>query len=188
MDQQVDSTPSKGNGQDSFCALQATVRMLDLAVAHLRMAMTEGDDPVADLGDAIPSLAADTQAIREAIGRLRGAGEAVGDADAIVERCEDMERTMHAAIVSFQFYDRLIQRLSHVRDSLTALGALIGDSARVSSPGAWQDLRQMIWSSYSMESERVMFDALMDGASVEQALALLTKPGSAIQPADIDLF
>jgi hypothetical protein len=186
--QQVDSTPSKANGQDTFCELQATVRMLDLAIAHLQMAMTESDDSVGDLGDSFPAIAAGTQAIREAARRLRGEGEAEGDADRIVERCEDMERTMHTAIVSFQFYDRMIQRLSHVRDSLTALGTLIGDSARIASPGAWKDLREMIWSSYSMESERAMFDALMNGASMEQALALLTKPGSANQPADIDLF
>ncbi len=188
MEQQVDSTPSKANGEDSFCELQATVRMLVLAVAHLQMTMTESDVSVGVLGDSFPAIAAGTQAIGETAGRLRGEDEAAGDADCIVACCEDMERTIRTAIVSFQFYDRMIQRLSHVRDSLTALGALVGDSARIASPGAWKDLREMIRSSYSMESERAMFDALMYGASMEQALALVTKPGSASRPVDIDLF
>jgi hypothetical protein len=188
VEQSVDSTPSKANGEDAICEVQATVHILDLAIVHLQMAMTESDDAVGVLGDSFPAIAADAQVIREAAGRLRGDSEAERDSDRIVDRCEDMERTMRTAIVSFQFYDRMIQRLSHVRDSLTALGALIGDSARISSPGAWNDLRKMIWSSYSMESERAMFDALMNGASMEQALALVTKPGSADHPTDIDLF
>jgi len=185
---QADSTASKANCEDTRCEVQATVHMLDLAIAHLHMAMTESADSVGQLGDVFPAIADGTAAIREAVGRLRGECEAEGDADRIVERCEEMECTMHRAIVAFQFYDRMIQRLSHVRDSLIALGALIGDSARVSSPGAWENLREMIWCSYSMESERAVFDALVNGASMEQALALVKKPGSADQPADIDLF
>ncbi|MCP4322706.1 MAG: hypothetical protein GY787_12845, partial [Alteromonadales bacterium] len=77
---------------------------------------------------------------------------------------------VHSAIIAFQFYDKLSQRLDHVSESLSALTTLIGNPAELYSPIAWQSLQESIRSKYTMEAERQIFDKVISGVSIEEAL------------------
>ena len=79
---------------------------------------------------------------------------------------------MQRSIVAFQFYDRLTQKLSHVYESLAHLGDLINSPAKLYNPDEWKRIQEEIRSNYTMECERLMFDQIMEGASVTQALEL----------------
>ena len=90
----------------------------------------------------------------------------------IMAASQQMHQQMQRAIVAFQFYDRLTQKLHHVNESLTHLGDLISDSRRLYNPGEWNRIQQEIRSNYTMECERLMFDHIMQGATVREALEL----------------
>ena len=95
---------------------------------------------------------------------------------------------MHGAIMAFQFYDRLVQRLDHACRSIDALAELIADARRLYNPSEWVGIQQKIRSKYTMESERIMFDAILDGATVAEALALSRQKLADNKPDDIELF
>ena len=133
-------------------------------------------------------MANNIQEITDTTRALQNNGGNEAELGNIVERCENMGRMVHTTVVAFQFYDRMTQKLDHVHNSLASLGALIGDPVRITSANAWNALQSDIRSSYTMEAERAMFDALMNGATVAEALELLTKLNDEQPEGDIDLF
>lgn len=74
------------------------------------------------------------------------------------------------AIIAFQFYDKLVQRLAHVGLSLGELGDLVGDRQRVDNPDQWVALQQYIKRKYSTREEVAMFEAVMQGVPVQVAI------------------
>ncbi len=106
------------------------------------------------------------------------------------EKCESLHDEVHTAIIAFQFYDHLVQKLTHVSNNMDALGELIIDDKRLYDPLEWLALQEKIRCRYTMESERRMFDVLMKGASIREALeqAKIHVDGDESELGDIDLF
>ncbi|HOI52341.1 MAG TPA: hypothetical protein PLN02_08185, partial [Azonexus sp.] len=77
---------------------------------------------------------------------------------------------VHQAIIAFQFYDKLVQRLAHVGLSLGELSDLVGEPARLYNPGEWVALQNRIKGKYSTREEVAMFDAVMNGVPVQEAI------------------
>ena len=94
---------------------------------------------------------------------------------------------MQTIIVAFQFYDKMSQRLGHLRYSLASLGQLIDDRDRLFNPYEWRGLQDLIKSRFTLEEDRRMMDAILNGASVEEALAL-AKTKSEGNEDEIELF
>ena len=92
-----------------------------------------------------------------------------------------------AAIIAFQFYDRLSQRLKHVSKSLAALTDLVSDTERFVDNKEWTNLQETIRSKYTLDADKKMFDDLMDGKTIEEIIkqAEQTKTDS---DDDIELF
>ena len=84
----------------------------------------------------------------------------------------------------------MIQKLSHVSHSMDAMAELIMDRSRLFNPHEWAALQEKIRSRYTMESERLMFDALMNGASVKKALEIAMEHEHTAKgkTGEIDLF
>jgi hypothetical protein len=79
---------------------------------------------------------------------------------------------VHQSIIAFQFYDRLVQRLSHVSHGLEWLAEVVSDEERATTPEQWLHLQEKIRARYSMPEEVEMFEAvLLHGKTVQQALA-----------------
>lgn len=146
--------------------VRETILMLDLAVAQMEMAMNDSADSVDVLTHAFTRMFDDLMALRESVADLPDSPvkqriEATGD---------KVSGEMQAAIIAFQFYDRLSQRLTHVRQSLSELAAIVGEPTRLYNPFAWHALQQKIRSQYTMEDERIMFDTLLATGDVRLAL------------------
>jgi hypothetical protein len=95
----------------------------------------------------------------------------------------------HAGAAALQYHDRLAQRLTHVRDTLSALVEFLLDSAGERGPAAdWDRLRAGIRSRYSMEPERLMFDLLLRGASPDEVLKALAELKVNGAASHVDLF
>jgi hypothetical protein len=61
--------------------------------------------------------------------------------------------------------------VTHVSNSLAALGELVSHPAHLYNPYEWKDLQEKIKSKYTIEEDRRMFEAILEGASVDEALA-----------------
>jgi len=83
---------------------------------------------------------------------------------------EHVSSMMHQAIIAFQFYDKLVQRLAHVGISLGELSNLVGDTGRLFNPVEWVELQARIRSKYSTREEIAMFEAVMHGMPVHEAI------------------
>ena len=152
--------------------VQETVRMLHLSVAQLDMAMREGDESIDTLSNSFTTMIGNVNVIASAARDLTHLDENRDREETIEQNCSQVEAQMRAAIVAFQFYDKLAQRLSHVSLSLSSLGELISEPHRLYSPYEWKGLQNMIKSKYNIDSDRKMFDAVLNGASVREALEL----------------
>jgi len=173
-------TSSNAQNPDlDWSQVRETVRMMNLAVAQIEMSMKEGDDSVDTLTDAFTTMAARVQVIEKlAIDKQDN------ESKNIVDQCEAVAAEMQHAIMAFQFYDKLTQRLSHVSHSLGSLVDLVGDNTRLYNPIEWSLLQEKIKSKYTMPAEHNMFDLMMQGMSIEEVLKATQKDDSE----DIELF
>lgn len=179
-------TSTSGSPDLDWSQVSETVRMLDLAIAQISMAMHEGEDSVASLSASFTGMVGNVQRISEV---AEAADLADGTAsEAILEQCGHVSAGMQHSIVAFQFYDRLSQRLDHVREALGRLGGLVAEPARLYNPGEWHKLQQQIRHRYTLSGEQQMFDALLAGASVQQALLAARSQPIAEDSESIELF
>jgi len=149
--------------------VRETVRMLSLSVAQIEMAMNESDDSIGALTTSFTTMVEQTQKISAAAGTVSVEGNEEPVAE-IQGQCAELANSVNHSIVAFQFYDKLTQRLDHVNHSLNALAELVSDQTRLYNPNEWMDLQGAIRGRYSMVEEQEMFDALLSGATVEEAL------------------
>lgn len=151
--------------------LKETVLMLNLAVAQIDQSMNEGNSSVETLSKSFTGLATNLADIQSAVPQLDEKNE---DAAKIKQVIQGSSITaadkVQSAIIAFQFYDKLTQRLDHVSHSLSALTDLISNPNALYSPIEWHSLQESIRSKYTMNEERNMFDKVISGVSIETAL------------------
>lgn len=162
--------------------IKETVMMLNLSVARLEHAMTDGEDSVETLTDSFTSLAASISTMGTAASDLPDSPIK----DTIVRNWNAVSDKVHSAIIAFQFYDKLSQRLVHISKSLSEMTALVENEKRINDPYEWKGLQEMIKSKYTLDSDIEMFNAILAGKSVEQIL--LEARESYKQENDIELF
>lgn len=150
--------------------VRETVLMLELAAGQVEAAMRESNTSVEVLTDTFTSLAGTLQLIDAAVETLpETVGNGLVKAE-IQDNTKLVSTKIHDSIVAFQFYDKLVQRLAHVCHGLENLSQLVSDQSRLFQPNEWVKLQELIRSKYTMTEERAMFDAVIHGMSVEQAL------------------
>lgn len=171
--------------------VRETIVMLNLATAQVEYSMSDGDESIDVLTDSFTSMSEGIQTIGKAIETFAK----FSDIDPVLHKevrgkCQDLSGEMQKSIVAFQFYDKLVQRLSHVRNSMTGLTDLMGDEATLHSQDAWKKLQANIRSSYTMEEDKYLFDAILAGKPIIDALKQLAKEkqNAAGVEDDIELF
>jgi len=152
--------------------LKETVLMLNLAVAQIDESMNEGNSSVETLSGSFTGLATNLRDIQSSVLQMKDKDDNADKLRLIIEGSTTTALDkVHSAIIAFQFYDKLTQRLDHVSQSLGALATLITDPAALYSPVEWRALQESIRSKYTMEEERNMFDKVIAGVPIEEALA-----------------
>ena len=66
-------------------------------------------------------------------------------------------QNISAVVVAVQSHDRVMQRLTHVSQSLRRLKEHLGDAGRVQSAESWRMLRENQLRAFSMAEERALF-------------------------------
>lgn len=161
------------------------VNMLLLCEAQMGSALQESDHAVGSLIQVFTDLA-DTMRNVSALSHLD-------------QELAAVSQQINCAIMAFQFYDKLTQRLGHVRYSLNSAAEFICDPAQVQHPEQWQQLHAALRSMYRTAEERELFQLMMDrkdgnppddahqAASVDLK-ASGTANSRAAGPGDIELF
>jgi len=150
--------------------VRETMLMLELAAGQVDAAMRDSNASVNILTDSFTSMASLLDGLDQRMGRLAASAGDGQELDAIRESAREIARQAHRSIIAFQFYDRLAQRLEHVCHSLSSLSELVTSPARRYNPIEWAGLQELISSRYTMVEERAMFDAVMHGLPVKEAL------------------
>lgn len=167
--------------------VKETIKLLTVTVAQVEGGMRIGDESVALLTQSFTSLVDDMYAIQDLLMAL----EPSDMQQAALNRCSGTQEKIYQSIVAFQFYDRLQQCLQHVSEGLKSLSAIIDTPHRLYNPAEWHQLQCQIRGRYTMESEKVMFDAIHAGKSIEEALALADNHQAAApetDAGDVELF
>ena len=150
-----------------------TVTMLALSIAQIETGMNEGDKSVNQLTDSFTELANHThQIVDEAMKLSDDIPREAQVKKRMLTAAEGLGDKVQKAVVAFQFYDRLTQRLNHTSHTLESLGHLVANPEERYMPKAWQSIQDDICSIYTMEAERNMFEHIMRGHSVAEALEI----------------
>jgi hypothetical protein len=137
---------------------QQIARLLSLCEAQMESALSESDVAVDELIKSFKGLIEAGQAL----------GSQVESTD-LAQQLDALRKQTAAAVVAFQFYDKLTQRLGHVRYSLSAMAMFVCDREKSSERDQWRRLFSTLRRLYRTEEERQLFKLMVDGATAEQA-------------------
>ncbi|WP_396586342.1 hypothetical protein [Bermanella sp. R86510] len=157
------------NPDFNWCQAQETITMLALAVAQVESSMKDGEKSISTLAQTFSRMSRYIKAIKQA---TEDNSDPETYKQTIQQATSQLEQDTEESIVAFQFYDRISQRLDHVCNSLDRLGGLIIDTQNRESPEKWQALQEHIKSSYTMEAERIMFEHILRGEGISEALQI----------------
>ncbi len=165
--------------------VRETVKLLALSATHVEGSMVEGDDSVTVLTESFTAMVEHLAGINAQLELL----EPSEAKDLALAHCSATSDKIRTSIVAFQFYDRLQQRLQHVTFSLKALSDIVESPERLYNPREWAKLQEQIRSTYTMESEKALFDAIVSGKSIEEALKIAAyEEQNTNEDEDIELF
>lgn len=185
-EQQHRKNEPRGHGvslsDDCWFHTRATVNLLYVAICQIETSIAESNQSVQQLTDTFTQLA--EQSLRE---------PKPEQTQSDVWTSTEMRSRINQAITAFQFYDRINQRLQHVSNGLEKMSMMFNDINKLNDPESWQQIEQEVEASYSMNCERMLFQKIMSGASVEEAMAsykasLSEQPEEKKPDDDIELF
>jgi hypothetical protein len=148
-------------------------QFLNLGVAQLDAAVRESDAQVDKIAQSLAAIASDMQQFDS------GSGSA--------ELVASVRASVAGAVKALQFYDKLIQRLTHVRSGLAIPADATADASAAASVD-WNNILDQVRARYSMVEERVLFDFMMRGLRAEQMLKALQSLREAAAPGELELF
>lgn len=173
----------------AWSQVRETVLMLELAAGQIEAAMSDSGASVEVLTGSFTTMASYMQSIGESIAAIQGDAAENGE---IKERLQgtagQVSSMIHQAIIAFQFYDKLVQRLAHVCHGLSDLSALVCDTRRLYNPSEWVAVQNAIKSKYTTEEEHLMFEAVMQGMPVTEAIKQCMEALKSKSNDDIELF
>jgi hypothetical protein len=133
--------------------------------------MQDSDASVNVLANSFTAMAESIRSISKIAETLPTDGSTGEAREALLGISGQVADRVRQAIIAFQFYDKLAQRLGHVGGGLAELGNLIGDQERLFNPREWAALQQRIKAKYSTHEEIAMFEAVMQGQPVHEAVS-----------------
>jgi len=162
---------TRANSPDlDWSQVRETVLMLELAAGQVEAAMRDSNNSVDVLTDTFTSMAGLMRVVQESVAELPDSPELSAPKAQLDASIGQVSDKVHQAIIAFQFYDKLVQRLAHVCHSLGSLSNLVSDKSKLYNPYEWVSLQEKIRSKFTMAEERQMFEAVLNGATVEEAL------------------
>ena len=166
--------------------------MLGLCEAQMESAMQESDKAVDALVQAFTCLVDTSRTVNALTAQLpQEVKDTIGAG--LNQQVEAISKQMASAVIAFQFYDKLSQRLGHVRYSLSTLALFVCDRSQSASPDQWKRLMNTLRRLYRTEEERQIFMSMMDDMvdeheSTVRVAELKEEADAGAQVGEIELF
>ncbi|MBV1879621.1 MAG: hypothetical protein KUG79_18405 [Pseudomonadales bacterium] len=166
--------------ESEWSQIRETMSMLYLSAAQIESSMREGTEAVYSLTDSLVAISHASDQIENSISELNASDQVAAatsqmnstSLDVARESNQNISVQIKESVIACQFHDRITQRLEHVTTSLSKVCALISAPETYNDPQAWKSLQNEICSGYTMEAERLMFEHIMRGMSVNEALEI----------------
>jgi len=140
----VEPEPADGGAQPGPREEDAAHALL-AAIAQLGLALRESQDPVLELGTLLTRLAETLAAVRSG-----------ASLDGLLEQ---MQMDVFKGIEHLQFYDRMVQHLSHLQDYLICVATELDPlQARPQSRAVWDDLHAKLRRRLISDEQRGLLD------------------------------
>lgn len=170
--QAINPPGDSDNPMDQWCHIAETVNMLYLAVCQIEATLQDSNSSVNTLTQAFMTMASHTEEFGQNAQQLKEIKDLEQFKDDIAKTTKEMRENISNSVQAFQFYDRVCQRIDHVARSLEEVSKVLSDTELLKNPDAWELVQTKIKSSYTMEAERIMFEFIMRGGSVREALEI----------------
>jgi len=178
-----------GATSDNWSPEQETALLLDLCEAQMDAAMRDSDRSVDALVNAFTELTQASAAISGLSRQMSAAGVATPVAgEELAQRCDAIGRQINEVVVAMQFYDKLSQRMGHVRHSLTTLAMFVCNRPQRQDRDHWVKLLASLRRLYRTAEERAVFDLVAEGASAEDVRSAIGKVQEEAADSSIELF
>ncbi len=166
--------------------VRETVKLLSVSSAQVESSMREGNDSVTTLTSSFAEIVGHLEDVSKELNGLEDGAVK----DGIRQHCLLAHNKVNESIIAFQFYDRMQQCLEHVTSNLNGLSNIVDKPELLYNPREWKELQNTIRNRYTMESEKVMFDAILEGKTIEEAVAMAAEYDDKNEAAedDIELF
>jgi hypothetical protein len=180
-----DTTSAPVSGAN-FTPEMQMANMLGLCEAQMESALNESDKAVDALVNAFTCLVDATRSVSSLTQNLPPdiRESLAGDLE---KQVAAISKQMGAAVMAFQFYDKLTQRLGHVRYSLSTLALFVCDRTQTNQPDQWKRLLNTLRRLYRTEEERQIFQMIMDGIAKEASDAE-PQPTDETRAGEVELF
>ncbi len=156
--------------------VQQTILVLNLSVAQIDLSITEGDNSVNTLIDSFTYMSQHIEKIQESSLKIVSlAGEsAQALQNELQSEASELAIKMNQAIVAFQFYDKLSQRLEHVSHGISGLAEIVSHEMRVKDAAEWETFKANVRQGTTMREEEELFELVFDqDIPVDEAISIM---------------
>lgn len=140
--------------------LEQQIASLAAAVAQLDLALRESETPAREAGESLTRLSA-------GIERIRTAAATDGPMDSLLDDCRLAQLDLGACLENLQFYDRMNQHLSHVRDFMSGMTVAMAGMGDHENLEAWERLRVKLRQRLISQAQRDLLDLILRPAETE---------------------
>ena len=146
--------------------VQQTILVLNLSVAQIDLSITEGDNSVNTLIDSFTYMSQHIEHIQNASHKMAEIGNDIQGMDdhksMLLSEAGELSLKMQQAVIAFQFYDKLSQRLGHVSHGLSGLAEIVSHEMKVKSSEEWESFKSSVRKGTTMREEEELFELIFD--------------------------
>lgn len=146
--------------------VQQTILILNLSVAQIDLSITEGDNSVNTLIDSFTFMSKHIEQIQQTGHKIAELTESVDGMDdhksVLLSEAGELSQKMQQAVIAFQFYDKLSQRLAHVSHGLSGLAEIVSHEMKVKSAEEWEAFKANVRKGTTMREEEELFELIFD--------------------------
>lgn len=128
-----------------------THRFSELSVALIKFCIQDGDAASKEISERLATM-------QSCVNEAKSLLESGKSSEEISQNLNNVSSEIMNTVISLQFFDRISQRMEHAVESIEA----IADAASVKS--------KTLEQRFTMDDERILYDALLEGCSVDEAL------------------
>ncbi|KUJ75833.1 hypothetical protein AVO42_11190 [Thiomicrospira sp. XS5] len=158
--------------------VQETIMVLNLSVAQIELSITDGDNSVNTLIDSFSYMSQHIEDIERSSKKIAEMSTDVAGIEehnqSLLTQTGDLALKMQQAIIAFQFYDKLSQRLNHVSHGLSGLAEIVSHEMHAKDEAQWEAFKSEVRKGTTMREEEELFELIFDqGMPADEAIDVM---------------